>query len=193
MAMDDAAMDGAMDGAMGAAFGPVLLPAAEIPWDAGTCDFCGMTLRTPEGGALPAGFRERTYGQIRLADDARVGGRDALHFESLACLHNRAWVEGLRDGHGATFHVADHAAPPQGAAELLLGRDASYLWAEGLRVSMNARFAAFASPAARDAALAALERPGRHRVLDAALLADLAPLPEMNLVPLLAQYSGLLD
>jgi hypothetical protein len=187
--------EGGMDGMamQGEAIGPDLLAASEIPWEEGTCDFCGMTLRTPPDGRLPEGFRERTYGQIRLAEETRVDGRDALHFESLACLHNRAWVEGLRDGHGATFHVADHAAPPEAAADLRLGREAAYLWAQGLRVSMNARLAAFADADAAAAALRGLEQPGRHRLLDAALLADLAPLPEMNLVPLLAQHSGLLE
>lgn len=180
-------------GASGTAIGPDLLPPAEIPWDDGTCDFCGMTLRTPANGQLPEGFRERTYAQIRLADDARVNGRDALHFESLACLHNRAWVEGLRDGHGATFHVADHAAPPETAADLLPGRAARYLWAEDLRVSMNARLAAFAGDDGLAAAVDALAPGARRRLLDPDLLADLAPLPEMNLVALLARASGLID
>lgn len=180
-------------GAGGVAIGPDLLPAAAIPWDDGTCDFCGMTLRTPANGQLPEGFRERTYAQIRLADGARVDGRDALHFESLACLYNRAWVEGIRDGHGATFHVADHAAPPAAAAALLPGRAARYLWAEDLRVSMNARLAAFADEEALSAAAGALAPASRRRLLDPDLLADLAPLPEMNLVALLARASGLID
>jgi hypothetical protein len=180
-------------GASGAAIGPDLLPAAEIPWDDGTCDFCGMTLRTPANGQLPEGFRERTYGQIRLTDEARVDGRDALHFESLACLHNRAWVEGIRDGHGATFYVADHAAPPEAAGDLLPGRAARYLWAEDLRVSMNARLAAFAGEEELSAAIGALAPESRRRQLDPDLLADLAPLPEMNLVALLARHSGLID
>lgn len=197
-ATHDAAHDATHDalhapGASGAAIGPDLLPAAEIPWNDGTCDFCGMTLRTPANGQLPEGFRERTYAQIRLADDARVDGRDALHFESLACLHNRAWVEGIRDGRGATFHVADHAAPPETAADLLPGRAARYLWAEDLRVSMNARLAAFAGDEGLSAAVGSLAPDSRRRLLDPDLLADLAPLPEMNLVALLARASGLIE
>jgi hypothetical protein len=38
-----------------------------------------------------------------------------------------------------------------------------------------------------------LDAPGRHRLLDAVALYDLAPWPEMNLIPLLAAAAGLFD
>jgi len=173
--------------------GPDVLPATDVPWQEGRCAFCNMTIATPEGGALPPGFRERTYAQMRLADDAGGEGTQALHFESVACLHNYAYATGLRDGHGATFYVADAGAPQAPQHGLMLSREATYLWAEGLRVSMAARMAAYPNDDAAVAALARLDAPGRHRLLDAVTIADLAPLPEMNLIALLARASGLLD
>jgi len=209
-----------------------VLPATDAPWQDGRCAFCNMTIATPEGGALPPGFRERTYAQMRLADDAggegtqalhfesvaclhnyayatgfrertyaqmRLAddaggeGTQALHFESVACLHNYAYATGVRDGHGATFYVADAGAPQAPQHGLMLSREATYLWAEGLRVSMAARMAAYPNDDAAVAALARLDAPGRHRLLDAVTIADLAPLPEMNLIALLARASGLLD
>jgi hypothetical protein len=172
--------------------GSDLLPAAEIPWESGTCAFCGMTIATPPQAPLPAGFRERTYAQIRLADaDGQPG--EAIHFESVACMANYAYAKQLRDGHGATMHVADEGAADTPAHGLLPAREASFLWAEGLRVSMNARLAAYPNDDAARAALMRLDAPGRHRLLDAVALYDLAPWPEMNLIPLLAEAAGLFD
>jgi len=190
MSHDDDSKDAAM--AMGGAhpIGPDVLPAAETPWQDGRCAFCNMTIATPEGGALPPGFRERTYAQMVFADDA---GQETLHLESVACLHNYAYATGVRDGHGATFYVADAGAPQAPRHGLTLSREATYLWAEGLRVSMAARMAAYPNDDAALAALARLDAPGRHRLLDAVTIADLAPLPEMNLIALLARASGLLD
>lgn len=176
----------------GRPIGPDVLPAADIPWQDGRCAFCGMTIATPEGGALPPGFRERTYAQMRLTDDAGTDPQ-VLHFESVACLHNHAYATGVRDGHGATFYVADEGAPQAPRHGLMLSREATYLWAEGLRVSMAAKMAAYPNDAAAIAALDRLDAPGRHRLLDAVTIADLAPLPEMNLIALLARASGLLD
>lgn len=182
---------GPMAGMAGpAGIGPDLLPAAEIPWAEGTCAFCGMTIATPEGGALPAGFRERTYAQIRLADADGVPN-DGLHFESVACMANYAYATGLRDGHGTTFHVADEGAPHTPDHGLLPARQATFVWAEGLRVSMNARLAAYPNDDAAAAGVARLEMPGRHRMVDAVSLYELAPWPEMNLIPLLASAAGL--
>ncbi len=187
--MDHGAMDhGAM--AMEGGVGPDRLPAAEIPWERGTCSFCGMTIATPEGGRLDAGFRERTYGQIVL--DAEIDGAAVHHFESIACMVNWAYAKGVRDGHGATFYVADEGAATAPEHGLLAARDATFLWAEGLTVSMNARLAAYPNDAAADAGLARLEAPGRHLRMNAATLYDLAPWPEMNLAALLADASGLL-
>ena len=183
----------AMSMGAGHPIGPDVLPAAEIPWQQGRCAFCDMTIATPEGGALPPGFRERTYAQMRLADDAGGADAEALHFESVACLHNYAYAKGVRDGHGATFYVADAGAPQAPQHGLTLSRQATYLWAEGLRVSMAAKMAAYPNDAAAVAALGRLDAPGRHRLLDAVTIADLAPIPEMNLIALLARASGLLD
>lgn len=179
-------------GSTGPVIGPDLLPAADIPWETGTCAFCGMTLATPPQAPFPAGFRERTYAQIRVVDETGGGG-DAIHFESLACMANYAYALQLRDGHATTMYVADEGAPQTPAHGLLPAREASFIWAEGLRVSMNARLAAYPNDDAARAAIARLEMPGRHRLLDAVALYDFAPWPEMNLVPLLAQATGLLD
>lgn len=177
----------------GHGIGPDVLPAADAPWQEGRCAFCGMTIATPEGGALPPGFRERTYGQIILADDDGDAGRRTLHFESVACLHNYAYATNVRDGHGATFYVADAGASQTPQHGLMLSREATYLWAEGLRVSMAAKMATYPNDAAAVTALGRLDAPGRHRLLDAVAIADLAPMPEMNLIALLARASGLLD
>ena len=179
---------------MGApSIGPDVLPSAKIPWSTGICAFCNMTIATPEGGALPRGFRERTYAQIRLVDGQRIDGNDTLHFESVACMVNYAYARDLRDGHGATFYVADERAGSTPEHGLLLGRDARYLWAEGLQVSMAAKLAAYPTTIAATERVAQLDVPGRHYLLSAQELYDLAPLPEMNLVPLLARATGLLD
>lgn len=189
--MDHDAMDhDAMAMGGGDAVGPDRFPAAAIPWEGTTCSFCGMTIATPEGGRLDAGFRERTYAQIVL--DRDLDGASVHHFESIACMTNWAYAKGVRDGHGATFYVADEGGATAPDHGLLAARDATFLWAEGLRVSMNARLAAYPNDAAADAGLARLEAPGRHYRLDAATLYDLAPVPEMNLIPLLAEASGLL-
>ncbi len=186
---DHDAMHGEMHGGMMAssAIGPDLLPADSIPWGEATCAFCGMTIATPEGGNLPAGFRERTYGQIRLE------GGETLHFESLACMANHAYAINVRDGHGATLYVADEGAANTPDHGLLAARDATFLWAEGLQVSMMAKLAAYPNEAAAMAAMGRLEAPGRHYLMDASMLYDLAPVPEMNLIPLLARASGLVD
>lgn len=170
--------------------GPDVIDPLPIPWRDGTCAFCSMTLSTPAGGANPAGFRERTYGQIRLAPGHEVDGEAALHYESLACMFNHAYTLGVYDGHGATFHVADLAAPPISAEDLLLSREAVYLWAENLMVSMAARLGALHSHAAVDLYLDMHPDLGRHHRLDASLLADLAPLPSGGLLRLLGLHSG---
>lgn len=175
------------------ATGPDVLEPHAIPWEDGQCAFCGMTLRTPPDMPMPAGFREKTYAQLRLADGTSVNGAATLHYESLACLFNHAYVEGLRDGHGTTFYVADLSRAPAGEGDLLLARDASYLWAENLRVSMNARIGAFPDDDSLHAFVMGDLGLGRHQRYDATQLADLAPLPSGNLIALLARHSGLLE
>lgn len=159
--------------------------AHDIPWDDGRCAFCGMTLATPTGGAMAAGFRERTYAQWAFDGEAR-------HFESIGCAFGWAYAHGVVDGEGAALHVAayDQAARPD-RAELLRGADAAYLWAERLPASMMARLGAFASPADAEAfAAARRDELGRRRIVDLTLLADLAPLPIANLLPLLQRQLG---
>lgn len=176
------------------------IAAKPIPWDSGTCDFCGMPLKTPAPGAFMGktfapGFFEQTYSQIALKEAMK--DKEAHHFESIACMVNYAWVYGLQDGVGSTFYVTDRGAydPAQGPAsvKLIPARQATHLWAEKKGwVVMDAKIAAFKTP---EAAMAfAKGRPdlGRTRMLDWQTLLDLAPLPEMNLVQLLAKHAGLL-
>ncbi len=176
-----------------AAVGPDLLPARPIPWDNGKCDFCEMPLKTPPtfmGRTFQPGFFEQTYSQIAKKEGAH-------HFESIACMVNYAYVYGIRDGYGTTFYVTDRGQydPAKGpdSVRLIPARQAVYLWAEKRGwVVMDAKIAAFSS---REAAMAfAKANPdlGRTRILDWQTLLDLAPLPEMNLVNLLAKHAGLL-
>ncbi len=162
--------------------------AHPIPWHDGTCAFCGMTLSTPEGFAQGPGFRERTYAQWAFDDEAR-------HFESLACAINWAYAHGVVDGEGGAFHVAtyDFGARPT-ASDLVPGRDATFLWAEGLPASMRARLGAFDDRASAAAFVARFAEGalGRRRFVDLSLLTDFAPLPEANLETLLAYQVGLI-
>lgn len=168
--------------------GPAVLPAIPIPWATGVCAFCGMTIVTPPEGANPAGFREKTYGQIRLAPGHEHHGEHTLHYESLACMFNHAYTQNIVDGHDATFYVANYLAAPSTEADLLLSRDATYLWAAGLNVSMGAHLAAFANSNAAQMFVAA-NSVGRHHYHSAAILADLAPIPEAGLLGLLNRHS----
>jgi hypothetical protein len=159
-----------------------------------------MPLQTPAPGAwqgrtFSPGFFEQTYSQIALREPLR--GRDALHFESIGCMINHAWVHGIRDGHGTTFYVSDRGLydPAQGrnAVRLLPARLASFLWGERRGwVVMDAKVAAFNSRV--EAEVFARRNPdlGRTYTLNYQVLLDLAPLPTMNLVNLLARHSGLL-
>jgi len=176
------------------------IAARAIPWEQGTCDFCEMPLKTPAPGAFMGrtfapGFFEQTYSQIALKEAAK--GKEAHHFESIACMVNYAWVYGLRDGVGSTFYVTDRGAydPAKGpaAVNLLPARQAVYLWGEKRAwVVMDAKIAAFRSAEAALAFARTIPDLGRTRLLDWQTLVDLAPLPEMNLVNLLAKHSGLL-
>lgn len=181
---------GAMAGAMPAqgGVGPDLLPPAEIPWETGVCAFCGMTLATPPEAPVGAGFRERTYAQIRLAEGNAMSGVGALHYESLGCLFNHAYSLGLADGHGTTYYVASFEDAPAAAADLLPGRSAVFLWGENLRVSMAARLGAFPDHGAAAAYVATHPDLGRVHMHDEVVLMDLAPLPIGNLVPLLLRH-----
>ena len=159
--------------------------AHPIPWAEGRCAFCDMTLATPPAAPQGAGFRERTYAQWAFDGEAR-------HFESIGCALGWAYAHGVVDGEGAALHVAayDQAEPPS-PAELLAAAGATFLWAERLPASMMAKVGAFARQA--DAAAFVAPRSaqlGRRRYLDLALLADLAPLPIGNLVPLLQRQLG---
>lgn len=179
---------------------PETIAAKAIPWEQGTCDFCAMPLKTPAPGAwmgrtFSLGFFEQTYSQIALKQATK--GKEAHHFESIACMVNYAWVYGLRDGVGSTFYVADRGAydPAKGpaAVSLMPAREAVYLWGEKRGwVVMDAKIAAFKTPEAAMAFARSIPDLGRTRVLDWQTLLDLAPLPEMNLVNLLAKHSGLL-
>lgn len=168
--------------------GPDVLPAMPIPWETGVCAFCGMTVVTPPEGSNPPGFREKTYGQIRLAPGHEFHGEHTLHYESLACMFNHAYTQNIVDGHGATFYVANLAAPPTTEADLLLSREATYLWAVGLSVSMAAHLGAFANSNAAWT-YAAANGVGRHHFHSAAIMADLAPIPEAGLLGLLNRHS----
>ncbi|RDI95198.1 Tat pathway signal protein [Meiothermus sp. QL-1] len=176
------------------------IPAKAIPWDKGNCEFCEMPLKTPPPGAwmgrtFSPGFFEQTYSQIALKEAQK--GKEAFHFESIACMVNYAWVYGLRDGVGTTFYVTDRGAydPARGpeAVRLIPARQAVYLWGEKRGwVVMDAKIAAFSSQEAALAFARANPDLGRTRILDWQTLVDLAPLPEMNLVNLLAKHAGLL-
>lgn len=167
--------------------GPDVLEPDPTPAGETQCAFCGMTIATPDKGSLPAGFRERTYAQIRL-----ING-DTLHFESIACMINYAYAVGIKDGEGATFYVANEAGRDQPQHGLVAARHATFIWAEGLKVSMMSNVAAYPNEDAAMAAITTLENPGRHYRMDAAKVYDLAPLRTMNLIPLLARASGLVS
>ena len=176
----------------GRATGLVLDPHP-IPWADGTCAFCGMTIATPAGAPQGEGFRERTYAQWVLPASEQ-GATEALHFESIACALNHAYVHGTRDGVHGTLWVTDAAGTlPAAHDALTAGREAVFHWGERLQVAMMARVMAFAGAAERDAHAAAHPDEGRQARFDLATLEDLAPLPEMNLIPLLARHAGLLD
>lgn len=168
-------------------------PPAEIPWEKGRCAFCGMPLATPKdafrGKKFPPGFFERTYAQIVFEDGK------ALHFESLACMFNYAYAKGLVDGDGTTFYVTALKAQPGGMDKplgLIPARQATYVWGEKLMTTMKAHLIAVPSP--KEAAGYVRRRPGigRYHFYTFRQLADLSPLPEANLVPLLAKHTGLL-
>lgn len=185
----------------------VRVPAKPIPWEGGSCAFCEMPIKTPEGAwrgrTFPKGFFEQSYSQIafekpRPAPHNPKETVEALHFESIACMVNYAWVHGLRDGEGATFYVTDRGAydpaRPQETVRLVPARSATFYWGERMMVVMNARLLAFASAkAAQDFAEAHKAQHGRQRFYSFQTLLDLAPLPEMNLVALLARHAGLLQ
>ncbi len=179
-------------GAATAADAAPMLPAHDIPWDRGTCAFCDMTIATPSGAPQGEGFRERTYAQwVRVASD---GEGEALHFESIACALNHAYVYGVRDGVGGTLYVTDAAGLIPARSEALVpARRAVFHWGERLQVAMMARVIAFADADGRDAHVVAHPDEGRRARYTLATLEDLAPLPEMNLIPLLARHAGLLD
>ncbi|WP_234554221.1 nitrous oxide reductase accessory protein NosL [Thermus caliditerrae] len=199
----------AQQGGMGASpapVEPVRVAAKPIPWENGACAFCGMPIKTPEGQwrgrTFPKGFFEQTYSQIAF-EKPRPAPHDpkqvveALHFESIACMVNYAWVHGIRDGEGATFYVTDRGAydpaRPQEIVRLIPARQATYYWGEKMMVVMNAHLLAFASAkAAQEFAERNKAQHGRQRFYSFQTLWDLAPLPEMNLVALLAQHAGLL-
>lgn len=163
--------------------------AHAAPWDHATCAFCGMTIATPEGFPQGAGFRERTYAQWSF-------GAEARHFESIGCALSWAYAHGVADGAGAALYVAGYDAPmAMEAAGLLDARTATFVWAERLPTSMMARWGAFADQRAAAAFVATHERAvgplGRRRFADVTFLQDQAPLPLMNLIPLLARAVGL--
>jgi len=158
--------------------------AHAVPWHHATCAFCDMTLATPAGAPQGPLFRERTYAQWAFAGEAR-------HFESIGCALGWAYAHGVRDGAGAALYLTPYDAVDPLTATLIAGRTATFLWAERLPASMMAKVGAFASEG--DAATFAAPRAaqlGRVRTLDLALLADLAPLPIANLVPLLQRQLG---
>ena len=161
------------------------LPPRPTPWEKGTCAFCGMPLATPANRT--PGFFEQTYSQISLKD----GG--AHHFESIACMVNYAYVHGLQDGQGTTFYVADREAHGLATVKLIPARQAVYLWGEKRGwVVMDAKIVAFKTPEAAMTLARSIPDLGRTRILDWTTVTDLAPLPEMNLISLLAQHAGLL-
>ncbi len=169
------------------------IPPAEVPWDTGRCAFCGMPIKTPpkgmKGKKFPPGFFERTYAQI-VFDDGK-----ALHFESIACMINYAYAKGIVDGEGATFYVmaVDGSQVPCKPVGLVPAREAAFVWGQNLMTTMMAHLLATKSP--QDAGVLVKKRAkeiGRFHLLTFDLIWDLAPLPEKNLVPLLAKHTGLL-
>jgi hypothetical protein len=179
-------------GGMRRAADAITLPAQAVPWADGVCAFCGMTIATPAGAPQGEGFRERTYAQWVTpgADDEP----QALHFESIACALNHAYVHGVRHGQDGTLYVSDAAGSLPAAAEGLVdARRAVFHWGEGLQVAMMARLIAFADDDGRAAHMAAHPDEGRTERYGLQTLEDLAPLPEMNLIRLLARHAGLLD
>ncbi|MFN4070497.1 MAG: nitrous oxide reductase accessory protein NosL [Thermus caldifontis] len=186
--------------------GGMRVAAKPIPWEEGTCAFCDMPIKTPEGQwrgrTFPKGFFEQTYSQIAF-EKPRPAPHDpkqvveALHFESIACMVNYAWVHGLKDGEGATFYVTDRGAydpaKPQETVRLIPARQATFYWGERMMVVMNAKLLAFASAkAAQEFAEKNKAQHGRQHFFSFQTLWDLAPLPEMNVVALLARHAGLL-
>jgi hypothetical protein len=158
--------------------------AHAVPWHHATCALCDMTLTTPAGAPQGAAFRERTYAQWAFAEGAR-------HFESIGCALGWAYAHGVRDGAGAALYLTPYDAVDPLTAPLIAGRTATFLWAERLPTSMMAKVGAFASEGDVATFVAPrAERLGRVRTLDLALLADLAPLPIANLVPLLQRQLG---
>ena len=169
------------------AIGGEVVSAQPIPRAEGRCAFCDMAIKTPEGDPRGAGFREQTYSQLALAD----GG--ALHFESITCLINYTSVHNLNDGHGTTCYVTDRGNfSPAAPGELVMARAATFYWGERLLVVMNGRLLAFATPEAAQAFAEAHPEHGRQRLISLDWLTDFAPLPSVNLVPLLARHAGLL-
>jgi hypothetical protein len=165
-------------------------PAAHaIPWEAGTCAFCDMTIATPEGFMRGPGFRERTYAQWAFEGEAR-------HFESIGCAISWAYAHGVLDGAGAALYVAPYGlGSTPSETDLIAGADATFLWAERLPASMMAKLGAFGSfndAAAFAAGYADPAGLGRRRFVDLGLLADMAPAHVNNLPTLLARATGLI-
>jgi len=169
------------------------VPPVEAPWDTGRCAFCHMPIKTPPGGMkgkkFPPGFFERTYAQIAFKDGK------ALHFESIACMINYAYAHQIEDGADATFYVmaVNPDTVPCKPVGLVPARDATFVWGQNLMTTMKAHLVATQSPA--DAARLVKKRVGkigRFHIVSFAELWDLKPIPEMNLVPLLAKHTGLL-
>jgi hypothetical protein len=182
-----------------------LVPLEPIPWDATTCAFCDMPIATPKGSYMgrtfQPGFFEQTYSQIAFKEPRKAPHSGemvkALHFESIACMVNYAWVYGIADGDGSTFYVTDRKAydpaRPRETVRLIPAREAVFYWGEKMMVVMNARLLAFAKEAdARAFAEANKAAHGRQALYRFQTLWDLAPLPEANLVGLLARHAGLL-
>ena len=179
-------------GGMRPAADAITLEAQAVPWADGVCAFCGMTIATPAGAPQGELFRERTYAQwvVHGAD----GATEARHFESIACALNHAYVHGVRHGQEGTLYVSDAAGSLPAAAEALVdARNAVFHWGERLQVAMMARLIAFADEDGRAAHMAAHPDEGRSERYRLQTLEDLAPLPEMNLIRLLARHAGLLD
>lgn len=183
---------GHQHGGMQPAGDAITLPAQPIPWADGVCAFCGMTIATPAGAPQGELFRERTYAQ--WVTPGADGEPEALHFESIACALNHAYVHGVRHGRDGTLYVSDAAGSlPAAAAGLVDARHAVFHWGERLQVAMMARLIAFADDDGRAAHMTANPDEGRTERYGLQTLEDLAPLPEMNLVRLLARHAGLLD
>jgi len=169
------------------------VPAAKVPWEEGRCAFCGMPIKTPPGGwkgkKFPPGFFERTYAQIAFKDGK------VLHFESLACMFNYAYAHQIKDGADATFYVmaVDGSNVPCTPLELVPAREATYVWGEKLMTTMMAHLVATKDPQAAATLIKKRgSKLGRFHIFTFSQLWDTKPLPEMNLVPLLAKHTGLL-